>query len=94
MPENKEGELPAIFQKLAVGDETAVKECIDTYGNLIWELAKQYADSLEEAEAATLEIFQDIWEYYGKCDSALYNEKAFILLLAKRRLIKRAEENK
>lgn len=82
-------ESSAILQKIARADKTAVEDCIDDYGNLVWALARKYSDSLEEAEAATEEIFLDIWRYAGRCDSANFDETFFIYLIARRRLIKR-----
>jgi DNA-directed RNA polymerase specialized sigma24 family protein len=61
---------------------------MDTYGNFIWALARKFTASDEEAEAATREIFIDIWQYAerrGKTQSA---ENTLISLIARRRLIK------
>ncbi len=86
---NLRTESSTILQKIVKADKTAVKGCIDTYGNLVWALARKYTDSLSEAEAATEEIFLDIWRYAGRCDSANFDETFFIFLIARRRLIKR-----
>lgn len=86
---NQSTESSAIFQKIAKADKTAIKNCIDAYGNLVWALARKYTDSLEEAETATQEIFLDIWRYAGRCDSTKFDETVFIFLIARRRLIKR-----
>ena len=59
----KKTESSTIFQRIADKDRTAVKDCIDAYGNFIWALAKNLTHSREEAEAATREIFIDIWRY-------------------------------
>jgi DNA-directed RNA polymerase specialized sigma24 family protein len=79
----------AILQRIHKADRTAVEDCVEAYGNLVWALAKKYTDSLEEAEAATQEIFLDIWRYAGHCDPTKSDEVAFICLIARRRLIKR-----
>lgn len=75
-----------ILQRIGRRDKTAVKECIDIYGNLVWALARKYTDSLEEAETATQEIFLDIWRYVGRCDPTESSEVVFIFLIARRRL--------
>jgi len=80
---------PAVFQRNAAADMTAVRECLNSHGNLVWALARKYTDSLEEAEIATQEIFLDIWRYAGRCDSTNFDETVFIFLIARRRLIKR-----
>ncbi|MDQ3490016.1 MAG: hypothetical protein M3449_02975 [Acidobacteriota bacterium] len=79
-----------IFQRFALQDETAVKDCIDAYGNFIWALAKRLTDSTEEAEAATQEIFYDIWRYADYTEGAEFDEKAVISQIARRRLIEYA----
>ncbi len=39
-----------ILQKVANADRTAFKDCSDTYGDLIWTLAKKFTASDAEAE--------------------------------------------
>ncbi len=53
-------ETSTILQRIAERDKTAVKDCIDTYGNFIWALARKLTRSREEAARATEEIFTDI----------------------------------
>ena len=77
-----------ILQRVAERDKAAVKECIDTYGNFIWALASKFTASTEEAEAATQEIFIDIWRYAGRADQSQSAEKLLIALIARRRLSK------
>lgn len=84
----------SLFQRIAGKDKTAVKDCIDTYGNFIWALARKFTASTEEAETATEEIFLDIWRYAGRFDSTKFDEAAFIALVAHRRLIKRLQNAK
>ena len=84
---NKEIKARTVFQRLAQLDKTAVKDCIDSYGNLIWALAKSKTSSLEEAETLTLEIFQDIWKYAERFDLNKCDEITFISVIAHRRSI-------
>jgi len=77
-----------ILQRIANKDKTAVKDCIDTYGNFIWALARKFTASNEEAEAATQEIFIDIWRYSQRADQSPSAENILIALIARRRLIK------
>jgi RNA polymerase sigma-70 factor (ECF subfamily) len=83
-----------ILQRVAPSDKSAIKDCIDTYGNFIWALARKFTASTEEAETATEEIFLDIWRYAGRFDSTKFDEAAFIALVAHRRLIKRLQNAK
>lgn len=77
-----------ILQRIAIKDQFAVKDCIDYYGNFIWTLARKFTASREEAEAATLEIFLDIWQYAERLNKNQSGEKLLISLIAQRRLIK------
>ena len=88
-------ETSTILQRIAERDKIAVKDCIDTYGNFIWALARKLTASREEAEAATEEIFIDIWRY---CEERSRNtqsiEKKLIAMIALRRLIKPFQQAK
>ena len=77
-----------IFQRIGNKDKTAVKDCVDVYGNFIWALARKFTASAEEAEAATLEIFTDIWRYTERADQSQSPEKLLIALIARRQLVK------
>ncbi len=63
-----------ILQRIENKDRTAVRDCVDTYGNFIWALARKFTHSTEEAEAATLEIFQDIWRYSERASRTVNTE--------------------
>jgi DNA-directed RNA polymerase specialized sigma24 family protein len=77
-----------ILQRITDQERTAVKDCIDTYGNFIWALAKKFTRSREEAEAATREIFLDIWRHTESADKTQSDEEKLIAMIALRRLIK------
>jgi len=84
----KETKPLTILQRIGNKDRTAVEGCIDTYGNFIWALARKFTASREEAEAATQEIFIDIWRYSELGDKSQSAEDVLIALIARRRLIK------
>jgi len=86
--------VSTILQRIAERDKTAVKDCIDTYGNFIWALARKLTHSREEAEAATEEIFIDIWQYCERSRSTQSTEKKLIAMIALRRLIKPFQQAK
>jgi RNA polymerase sigma-70 factor (ECF subfamily) len=77
-----------ILQRIKNKDRTAVNDCVETYGNFIWALAKKFTTSTEEAEAATREIFVDIWRYSQRADQSQTAENVLIAQIARRRLIK------
>jgi len=77
-----------ILQRIAKKDQTAVKDCVEAYGNFIWALARKFTASTEEAEAAVQEIFTDIWRYSERADKSQSAESVLIALIARRRLMK------
>jgi len=77
-----------ILQRISNKDKTAVKDCVDTYGNFIWALARKFTASREEADTAAQEIFTDIWRYAERADKVPSAESLLIAEIARRRLIK------
>lgn len=58
LEEKDTADLPNILQRIAGGDKSAVSDCLDTYGKLIWALAKRFGGTREDMEDAVVEIFQ------------------------------------
>lgn len=81
----------SLFRRIADKDQTAVLECVETYGNFVWSLAKHFTNSIGEAEAAAQEIFIDIWKYAEGGFKVRTDDKSLIALIARRRLIKRLQ---
>jgi RNA polymerase sigma-70 factor, ECF subfamily len=79
----------SILLRIADGDRTAVQEAIDTYGGLIWSLARRLCPNRADAEDAVQEIFIDLWKSAGRFDDARSSETTFIAMIARRRLIDR-----
>jgi RNA polymerase sigma-70 factor (ECF subfamily) len=79
----------SVLQRIASGDQSAVRVCIDLYGSLVWSLARRLSRSLADAEDATQEIFLDVWKSAARFDAAQGSEKVFIAMIARRRLIDR-----
>lgn len=78
-----------LLTRIANGDSTAVDECIDLYGNLIWSLARRLSPTTTDAEDAVQEIFVEIWRKAASYNPALSSEATFITMIARRRLIDR-----
>lgn len=85
-------EKSPILNRITAADKSAVGECLDKYGGLVWAMAKKFTASTEEAETAVEEIFLDIWKYAGRCESNGFDETTFIMLIAYRRLKKKRDE--
>lgn len=79
---------PTILQRIAEKDRTAVVDCVNTYGDFIWTLAKKFTDSTEEAEATTEKIFLDVWRYAERGGKIRLAENLLITRIALRRLMK------
>lgn len=83
----------SILQRIAVEDKSAVEECLNKYGKLVWSLALNFLNSREDAEDAVQDIFIDIWKYAGRFDAEKSGEANFISLIARRRLIDRLRKS-
>ena len=57
--------IKTLFERIAARDRSAATECLATYGNLIWALAKSNTRSFQEAEHVTECVFEDIWNGAG-----------------------------
>ncbi len=82
----KRENFPAILTRLASADKSAVQECVELYGKMIWALAKQYTDSPADVEPIVRRIFMDIWQNAASCDLSVSEEVVWIALIARRRL--------
>jgi RNA polymerase sigma-70 factor (ECF subfamily) len=80
---------PTVLQRIASGEASAVRECMDLYGPLVWSLARRLSRTAADAEDATQEIFLDIWRSAGRFDASQGSDKVFIAMIARRRLIDR-----
>ena len=84
------GKAPAmLLQRIAEGDASAVEECLDTYGGLVWSIARRWSANKEDAEDAVQDIMLDLWKSAGRYDSDVSSEATFVALVARRRLIDR-----
>lgn len=83
-----------LLERIAAGDDSAVKECMDAYGNLVWAIARRMSYSAADAEDATQEIFLEVWKSAARYDSAIGSESVFIATIARRRLIDRMRARK
>ena len=77
----------AILQRIANGDRNAVEDCLNTYGGLVWSIARKMLRNSDEAEDAVQEIFVDIWKNAARFDASKASETTFIAMIARRRII-------
>ena len=76
-----------ILQRIATGDQSAVQDCIKSYGGLVWSLARRMLRNQDDAEDAVQEIFLDVWKNASRFDPAQASETTFVAMIARRRLI-------
>jgi RNA polymerase sigma-70 factor (ECF subfamily) len=86
--------LSTILERIARGDQSAVRECLDEFGGLVWSLARRFSASTADAEDATQEIYLEIWKSAGRYQPSMGSEAAFITTIARRRLIDRLRAHK
>jgi RNA polymerase sigma-70 factor, ECF subfamily len=79
-----------VLERIASGEQSALIECIDQYGGLIWTLANRFLASSADAEDVTQEIFIELWQKAYAFDSSLASEVTFVAMVARRRLIDHA----
>ena len=78
-----------LLQRVASGDESAVQAVLDTYGGLVWSLARRFSPSAADAEDAVQEIFLDIWKSAERFNPEVAGEATFVSMISRRRLIDR-----
>lgn len=79
----------ALLPRVALGEDSAVNDCLERYGDLIWSLARRLLPTSADAEDVVQDIFVDIWRNAHRFDQAVASEKTFVVMLARRRLIDR-----
>ena len=81
-----------ILQRIAAGDQNAISECVDAYGDLIWSIARKMLRSHEDAEDVVQEVYIDLWSHAGRFDPSKGSETTFVATIARRRLIDRVRK--
>lgn len=79
----------SILQRIGAGDQRAVAEALDSFGGLVWSIARNWCDNAADAEDATQEIFLEIWKSASRYDPDSGSEAVFISTIARRRMIDR-----
>lgn len=79
----------SLLQRVASGETAAVAECVDTYGGLVWSLARRLLRRPIDAEDAVQEVFIELWKNASRFDPEVASETTFVAMIARRRLIDR-----
>lgn len=91
--DRKDGLNNSLLQKVALGDQAAVGQVMDQYGDLVWSLARRFLGNSSEAEDAVQEIFIEIWSSAARYKPEAGSEVTFIATITRRRLIDRLRKN-
>jgi RNA polymerase sigma-70 factor (ECF subfamily) len=83
-----------ILQRLARADRSAVQDCLEAYGAVIWALAKKYTRSSKEAEIITEQTFLEIWKCAVHFDPNKCSENKFIAFLVLRQQMRQLRKSK
>jgi RNA polymerase sigma-70 factor (ECF subfamily) len=81
----------SLLRRVSAGDQSAIGEVLDRYGGLVWSLARKLSGD-DDAEDGVQEVFIDVWRAAGRFDESRSSEAAFIVMIARRRLIDRARK--
>lgn len=81
--------MNSLLPQVALGDNSAIAECIDRYGGLIWSLANRLVRNRSDVEDAVHDVFIEIWQAAKNFDSTKGSEITFVAMLARRRLVDR-----
>ncbi len=78
-----------LLERIARGDESAVRASLEAYSPLVWSLARRMCRDHADAEDAVQDIFIDIWKSAKRFDGSVASEPTFVSMIARRRLIDR-----
>lgn len=77
----------SLLVRVARGDASAARDCVDRYGPLVWSLARRHTASAADAEDAVQDIFLSLWRSAGRFEPERSTEAGFVAMIARRRLI-------
>lgn len=78
-----------ILARSATGDSAAVAACIDRFSPLVWLLTRRLLANQAEWEDAVQDVFIEIWKSAHRFDPKIASARAFVAIIARRRLIDR-----
>ncbi len=77
---------PRLLERIAQGDEAAVRALLEQYTPLVWTIARRQLGS-QCAEDVVQEVFLALWKNAARFDPALSSEANFVATVARRRVI-------
>lgn len=77
----------SLLARVADGDATAARACVERFGALVWSLARRHSPTTADAEDAVQDIFVDLIRSAARFDPVHGTENGFVAMVARRRLI-------
>ncbi len=77
---------PSLLERIAQGDESAVRALLEQYTPLVWTIARRQLGS-QCAEDVVQEVFLALWKNAARFDPGLSSEANFVATVARRRVI-------
>ncbi len=77
----------SVLERIASGDPRAMTDLVDTYGDLIWSLARRYFGASPLAQESVQEAFLSLWSCAGRYSPGRGSEVTFVLTVARRRMV-------
>ena len=85
-PDSLQQDVDSVLERIAAGDMSAMQDCMDRYGGLVWSLARRLC-AVGDADDAVQEAFVSIWKNADRFDPSKGSEVTFVAMIARRRLI-------
>ena len=76
-----------LLPRIASGQTSAVSDCLQRYGGLVWSLARRFSPDEQSAEDAVQDVFLQIWKNADRFNAEIASEKTFVAMITRRRLI-------
>lgn len=73
-----------LLGRVAAGDPAAVRECIASFGPLVWSIARRFRASDDEAAQLCADMFGALWQQVGRYDPGVASEPVFVTMVARR----------
>lgn len=68
-------------------DPGSFRRAVDSFGPLVWSIARTYCTNQADAEDAAQEAFLKLWRVAGQYDAARGSEAAFVVVVARRSVL-------
>lgn len=76
-----------LLPRVSSGDRAAMQACVDRYGSLVWTIAIRILRNESDADDATQDTFLALWQSAARFDPSRSNERTFVAMIARRRVV-------